>query len=492
MSTRKRGRERLRAGRCGQGAGSGDEWHERPECASATLSAVKQTMRALLEAAGEVLDANWLGASTVPSRTLYPHQWSWDSAFIALGRSWHDQARAEQELETLFRAQWSNGMLPHIVFDSAVSEADYFPGPSFWDAYRTGRVPRGIQTSGITQPPIHARAALEMYRHARDEAASRAFLSRLYPRLVAQHEYLARDRDPTGIGLPVIVHPWESGLDNSPVWDRDLRELRIPPGAVPAYRRRDLQHAAAAERPTDEVYDRFVYLAIRYRDSGYDDRHLLQSVPFAIAGPLFSAIYLWSTHALAEIARIVGADPRPHASAATRIHEAMMRELWAADAGRFYARDVLASHLEPEETIVSFAPLLDPDLPPDRVEAILADLRSSCFHPGQADHFVVPTFSTDDPAFDHRRYWRGPVWINTNWLLWHGLKQHGYEAEADEIARSSLALVARSGFREYFDPFGGAGYGSDGFAWSAALTIDLVERLGGPDVVRLERDPRAH
>ena len=44
-----------------------------------------------------VLDASWLGASTLPSRTLYPHQWNWDSAFIAIGRSWYDQARERVE-----------------------------------------------------------------------------------------------------------------------------------------------------------------------------------------------------------------------------------------------------------------------------------------------------------------------------------------------------------------------------------------------------------
>lgn len=43
-----------------------------------------------------MLDENWQGSSTLPSRTQYPHQWSWDSAFIALGRSWYDRARAQQ------------------------------------------------------------------------------------------------------------------------------------------------------------------------------------------------------------------------------------------------------------------------------------------------------------------------------------------------------------------------------------------------------------
>ena len=46
----------------------------------------EERLAALLDGARSVLDENWLGSSTLPSRTLYPHQWSWDSAFIAIGR----------------------------------------------------------------------------------------------------------------------------------------------------------------------------------------------------------------------------------------------------------------------------------------------------------------------------------------------------------------------------------------------------------------------
>lgn len=429
---------------------------------------------ATLRDAARVLDANWLGASTVPSRSLYPHQWSWDAAFISIGRSWYDEARARLELLTLFDAQWSNGMLPHIIFNPAIPVGAYFPGPDFWDSRRSPHAPRDRPTSGITQPPIHAAAVLEMHRHAVDVDGSRAFLEAIYPRLVAQHDYLSRDRDPTSIGLPAIVHPWESGLDDSPAWDRLLKGLAMPPGERPTYRRFDTDHAEAADRPTDAAYDAFVYLAARYRDGGYDDAHLLDAAPFAIAGPLFSAIYLWSTHALTEIATMIGADPGPHREAAARIGRAIVDHLWDADDRAFYPRDLRSNRLEPEETIVSFAPLLDPDLPSALVDAVCERLESVCFHPDAPEHFVVPTYSVRSPGFDRRRYWRGPVWLNTNWLLWRGLRLHGRTALADEIANSSLALVGRSGFREYFEPFDGSGHGSDDFSWSASLAIDFI------------------
>ena len=141
--------------------------------------------------------------------------------------------------------------------------------------------------------------------------------------------------------------------------------------------------------------------------------------------------------------------------------------------------------LSVEDTIISFAPLLDPDLPAEQLASIMADLRSAHFHPERPDGFVAPSFDLKAEGFDERRYWRGPVWINTNWLLWAGLTQHGQTAEADEILRSSLHLVDGAGFHEYFDPFGGTGFGTAGFGWTAALTLDLIERHRGPDRDRL-------
>jgi hypothetical protein len=431
----------------------------------------------MADAAG-VLDANWLGAATVPSRSLYPHQWSWDAAFIAVGRAWIDQGRAEQELETLLAAQWANGMVPHIVFNPAVPVGSYFPGPDFWDADRANgrRGAGGPATSGITQPPLHARAALDIHQRAADKARAKRFLERLYPKLAAQHDYLATLRDPAGHGLAAIVHPWESGMDNAPIWDADLDDLVIPAGAVPAYKRFDLTHADPADRPTDDAYDRFVYLALAYRDSGYDDSRLGSTSPFLVEDPLFNSIWCWSVHALAEIAELLGEDPAPHRALAARITDGMLAHLWEPQTGRFHARDIRGDRLLHKNTISSLMPLLVPDLPAAQVAAIRADLDSPHFTPRAPGSFMVPSHDLIAPDFDRRRYWRGPVWINTDWLLLRGLRQHGGDADpvADRIRASMLELVRRSGWREYFDPFSGEGYGARGFSWSAALVIDLL------------------
>ena len=158
------------------------------------------------------------------------------------------------------------------------------------------------------------------------------------------------------------------------------------------------------------------------------------------------------------------------------------RFVWDPETRRFHARDVRPDKLLRHNMITSLMPLLDPDLPADFVDAIIADLCSEHFRPAVPGAFLVPSHDLVSPEFDRRRYWRGPVWINTDWLLWRGLNQHGTAAGASaiaaEIAASMVRLVRLSGWREYFDPFTGAGYGSADFSWSAALVLDLLCRLG--------------
>ena len=86
-------------------------------------------------------------------------------------------------------------------------------------------------------------------------------------------------------------------------------------------------------------------------------------------------------------------------------------------------------------------------------------------------HFSLTTASKTEPAWEARRYWRGPVWIILNWLLADGLRRHGFDTLAETLRRDSLELMARSGFREYYDPRDGSGCGSTDFSWSAALAL---------------------
>jgi hypothetical protein len=196
--------------------------------------------RRYLRLAKSTLNNNWTGSYTKPSPRLYPHQWNWDSGFIAIGYSHYDQKRAQKELMSLFNAQWPNGMVPQIVFNPRAL-GNYFPEPDFW------QIPGGGLTSGITMPPLHATACLHIYQHTRQSDEARSFLKTMYPKLLASHRYFYRNRDPKKTGLVYIRHPWESGLDNSPTWDSPLEKMRIDPKALPPYERKDLGHGIPSE-----------------------------------------------------------------------------------------------------------------------------------------------------------------------------------------------------------------------------------------------------
>ncbi|HEY0168324.1 MAG TPA: trehalase family glycosidase [Jatrophihabitans sp.] len=420
-------------------------------------------------AAAAVLRANWSGTATLPSRDQYPHQWSWDSAFISIGLARVDAGRARQELRSLFLGQWSSGLVPQIVFDAATDPEAYFPGPAFWRSAAAPGAPAAA-TSGIVQPPVHARAVLAAYLAEEGSDEAWEFLRKTYPRLCAWHNYLYEQRDLGGAGLVAIVHPWESGLDNSPMWDGMLRHGGEPAGDAP-FQRRDLSHVDAGHRPTDADYLAYVQLATQYRDAGYADANLGEH-GFVVEDPLFNALLLDAELCCARLAEILGADPAPHREAAQRLHHAMTARLWDAGNSRFAARDVRTAALSQVATVSSLVPLLDPWLSP-RVRQAVLDLAWSPEFLGGCD-YPLPSTSLASPHFDRRRYWRGPTWINTNWLVWHAACQAGATELADRVAESSLALVARGGFREYFDPISGDGLGAQDFSWSAALTLDFL------------------
>jgi len=431
-----------------------------------------------LNKAKAILDDNWTGASTRPAPALYPHQWNWDSGFIAIGRSHYDIRRAAQEIESLFAAQWSNGMLPQIVFNPDAL-GHYFPEPDFWQAERSPHSPPGILTSGITMPPVHAIVVEKIFLNARKHKGIRTFLERMYPRIMAQHEYLYRERDPYNEGLAYIRHPWESGIDNSPTWDIPLRRIHVKRNALPTYTRRDLDHVDnPSMRPTDFDYDRYVYLVDLFRKHNYDEFEIRGTCPFLIQDPLFNSILCRANESLARIAEEIGESPATAQSWHARTAAAIRTKLWHEEHEMFDAFDLVSQTLLEVDTAAGFMPLYAAAATEAQAEKLYIHLNSCSFcalHQGNC--FTIPNYDIKKEGFDRINYWRGPVWMNINWMLAQGLQRYGYTLKADSLRKDLLQLPIRFGFYEYFDSFDGTGYGSNNFSWTAALFIDLVNEF---------------
>jgi glycogen debranching enzyme len=115
------------------------------------------------------------------------------------------------------------------------------------------------------------------------------------------------------------------------------------------------------------------------------------------------------------------------------------------------------------------APLGDP-----WVDELVDALTGPAFAAAAPTTLGVPSYDRTSPRYDPRRYWRGPTWVNTTWLVATGLRRHGRDALAAKLEADLVRLVQRSGLREYFHPDTGTGHGTSGFSWTAALLLHLL------------------
>ncbi len=426
---------------------------------------------ALLAQARAVLQRNDTGEFCKPSLEQYPHQWNWDSAVIALGLSHYNLPRARAEIRALLRGQWRDGMVPHIVYHHGAS--DYFPPPDFW---QTEGLPQAgpIPSSAITQPPLLATVVRALHDRAPADPESLPFVREVYPALLAWHRWLHTARDVDGSGLPCLIHPWESGTDNSPRWAAALD--RITPVDLPPYKRRDTVHVPADERPRAQDYERFVYLMDFGRRSRWDPRTLLERSPFLVQDVMFCSILYRADEDLLALGKLLGAETAEIESWLARTREVFDARFWDRERGLYLDYDMRAGERVSANTCAIFMPLFAGLASERQAVRLIADHfdNPAEYAPGGGLGYRLATTARSERDFAPRRYWCGPVWLMTNWLVYEGLQRYQLRECAEALRRDSLALVQAEGFREYFDPRDGRGYGARDFSWSAALTLELL------------------
>jgi hypothetical protein len=359
-------------------------------------------------------------AYTCPSPCHYPWQYYWDSCFTAVAWRHFDAGRARRELESLLAAQREDGFIGHTIF---------------WNTPLRGRrrftynvTSADAPMTASIQPPALAWA----WRIAGGDPAT-------VPAIVRHNEWLAEHRDLDGDGLIWIVQPDESGLDASPqfdaIWGRRAHSL---PG--------------------------FVLLVHRNRRLGYDLRRIDSA-----GGPVCCEVL---TNVLYNLGRLALGLPS--------LTETIIARTYDETAGLFRPLARPGSARTPAVTWAALAPLALPDLPETIGRRLVEE---HLLHPRRFWLPVAPpSVSASEPSFSvkdvHwpglRRYWRGPTWVNSAWLLWLGLLRLGYTEPANTLATRITAAVAAAGLREYYNPFSGSGMGAEAFGWSS-LVMELIE-----------------
>lgn len=389
------------------------------------------TVEAITAAVGALMDDAWVDLGyTAPNTDVYPWLWLWDSCFHTL--IWADLDRPDRAIAELGRAlelQDPSGFVPHMGY-----QLDPEVPVALW-----GR--RG--GSSITQPPMYGHAVAELRRRGiavPDELAERAH---------AGLRFLLRDRArDTESGLITVVHPWETGCDDSPRWD----------------------HYCPGDGFDLEVWRRHKIELLSSLEFGPNGEPLANPV-FGAASASFNALVAWNAR---ELASVTGDDELlGEVDDLVRLIEARFDPeiaSWAdagpggATSGRFRTADPLCA-------------LLVVDDPAQRAAAV-ASLSDPADHAGA---FGPRGVHPDEPMYDPASYWRGPVWPQLAYLLWKALGRGPVETEVGEALRGrTIAGAVRSGYAEYWDGDSAWGGGATPQSWTGLALVLAKTRTISP------------
>ncbi|MEN6547775.1 MAG: trehalase family glycosidase [Armatimonadia bacterium] len=292
----------------------------------------------------------------------------------------------------------------------------------------------------LSQPPLLAWTVWELHQATGDVD----FPVRVYDGLAGYVRWFLNERDRNHNGLldwfkqdeDKLCHCGESGLDNSPRFDQ--------PGI-------------------DDHVDLSCMI--------YNEMECLARIAFI--GDRFDEAAEWREQA-------------------QKLAAAINERMWDEETGFYY--DVRADgELLKMKTVVGFLPMWAGIASEERLGRLMAHLLD----PREfATEFPIPTVALDEPSFTDDM-WRGPTWINMNYLIFRGLMRNGLMAEANDLRAATLRQIARwygseGSIYEYYDCFaktaprklhrkggvgGQGGYGVGTIAdygWSAALYVALA------------------
>lgn len=193
-----------------------------------------------------------------------------------------------------------------------------------------------------------------------------------------------------------------------------------------------------------------------------------------VESPDINTYLVMQMDALARMAEIIGEtrDAPLWRERAADLTQKMIDHFWDADAGLFWA---MKDH-QPIHTVTLFNlyPLLTARLPKHIEQRLIQHLSD----PAEFwTPYPLPTVSAADPKFDPNQMWRGPTWVNVNYLFIEGLEKCGYPELARDLLERSLDVVKlHSDIYEYYNPVTGmhppkaAGI----FGWTSAVYVDLA------------------
>jgi glycogen debranching enzyme len=365
---------------------------------------------------------------TVPSSSVYPYQWLWDSCFHAIIYTHFDIKYAQDEIRALLDGQWENGMLPHMIY---------------WTKVKKHNVDWGVKgnTSSITQPPMLAYAVETIFKKDKDIN----FIKEVLDRLNGYYQWLERERSFSY--LLSIVHPWESGEDNFVAWD-EIYGLNNP--------------------SRKELWKIKLELVKEYNKLNHNTKKFLKTNKFNLKCLLFNAVYLRNLNSMLFLCQLVNSKHlQYYKEIIPKVKKSFKEKLYNREKGLYSSVYNNNKHLSQIENSSIFLPLFAKILTRNQAKKLIEEylLNENKFWL----KYPLPTIAVDNLNFQPNRSWRGSTWININWFIVKGLDNYGYKNISDKLKKKSIELIEKSGFCEYFNPVIGKGHGPKDFTWSGLI-----------------------
>ena len=415
-------------------------------------------MNKFIKNAQKILTGNRKRGYTLPTNNkLYPAQWNWDSAFIALGYSYFNLNFALKEIKTLLDGQWKDGMVPHILFHN--TDTNYYPNHTAWNCGNK------IRSSGITQPPVLASILKQIIDKNKISQKQKKEIKKFIIKIKKSHEWFIKNRDPKKTGLVSILHPWESGYDNSSLWDEPMNKVKIEKNIQ--YKRADNKVINPEHRPLNIDYDRYVTIKNDLRKKKYDPKKIFKTSLFNVVDIGFNSIFLKSNKDLIILLKKFNLDSSTIINY-VKITEKNILKYFDKKKQTFFCFDLRNKKKIFIPSITNYL-ILYADIKNNKINNIL--IKNLKKH-NLKEKYFFSSIKPNHKSFEEKRYWRGPVWINCNWFIHKGLMNKD-EKYSNKIKEHTIRLVEKKGFHEYYSCKNGKPMGANNFSWSAALYLDL-------------------
>lgn len=389
---------------------------------------------------------------TKPSPDTYPYQFFWDTCFhVLILCNHHEFEMAKAHIKSLMSFQKEDGFLGHMIYWDRLRPArwvDFFQSrPTFKNLYKS-------HMSALIQPPILAMAVERLIKRSGDID----FLKSVIPNLKRYYTWLKDNRDFNGDHLLSIISPFESGMDWKPSYD-EIFNFRGKANA--------------------RLFAKVVAVDIRNFLNNYNLKKIYKKNYFQVKGAGFNSMYAQNLRSMARLCDMLeDDDAEKFRDLALKVEHSIVRLMYNEKDAAFYDCYGKNNRQLKVKTPTIFYPLSMETIDRNIIKKVIEThlIGESYFNMD----YQLPSVATDEPSFNPKEsiyIWRGPTWIVNNWFLHDVFLQNGYKQEAEKLITNLRVLMEKSGFREYYNPFTGEGYGAKDFTWAGLMT-DMISKEG--------------